>query len=301
MLARLIGEARLMDAKTALAALLGVCSVLTTACGSRDAGQDESGVAPTEGAAPGPADAETAAPAEVAPESRSVELVEQNLAYGEAANSNLIGYLAMPADAVEPLPGLIIIHEQDGLDDDIRAFARRLAAEGYIALAIDLYGGAVAHDTRDVATRAGVLVEQADATLGNIRQAYDYLTKYAFAPSVAAIGWSLGGTWALRAGVALPDELDAVVMYYGQFATESDALSRLTAPVLGHFAGLDESIPPADARLFRARLLEAGRRAEIYIYPEARPGFANPNGAAYDAAAADEAWRRTVTFLEINL
>jgi carboxymethylenebutenolidase len=207
----------------------------------------------------------------------------------------------MPADAVEPLPGLIVIHDEDGLDDDIRAFTRRLAAEGYIALAIDLYGGSVAEEARDVATRPAVLVEQADATLGNIRQAYDYLTKYAFAPSVAAVGWSLGAAWALRAGVALPDELDAVVMYYGQFITSSDALGKLTAPVIGHFAGLDESIPPADARLFRSRLLEAGRRAEIYIYPDARPGFANPNGATYDAAAADEAWRRTVEFLDINL
>ena len=286
-----------MDGKTALAALLGVSCALNVGCGSRDAGEDQSGSPATSATADAPAD-----PAPVAaPETAAVALVEENLAYGEAGNSNLIGFLVMPADMVEPLPGLIVIHGQDGLDEGTRELTRRLAAERYIALAIDLYGGTAAQDTRNAATRAGALVDQPEATLGNIRQAYDYLTKYAFVPSVAVIGQASGGSWALRAGIAMPDELDGIVMYYGPFIAEAGSLGELTAPVLGHFAGLDESIPTADARMFRTRLREEGKRGEIYIYSNAKPGFANTTSAAYDAGIADEAWQRTVEFLDINL
>jgi carboxymethylenebutenolidase len=230
-----------------------------------------------------------------------VPLVEQSLAYGEAANTNLVGYLVMPADVVEPLPGLIVIHGEAGLDEQTRELARRLAAERYIALAVDLYAGVSAQDGSDAATRAGALVEQSEATLANIRQAYDYLTKYAFVPSVAAIGMSSGGSWALRAGIAMPDELDGVVVYYGQVITETAALSQLTAPVLGHFAALDEAIPTADVRVFRSRLGELTKRGEINIHPNVRAGFANPASSTYDAAAADEAWKLTVEFLKLNL
>jgi carboxymethylenebutenolidase len=287
-----------MDAKTALA-LLGVgCALVAGGCGTSDPGQSAAGAqAEPEPAGVAP-QAETAAPATAQP---AVALVEQNLAYGEAANTNLVGYLVMPADAVEPLPGLIVIHGEAGLDEETRALTRRLAGERYIALAIDLYAGASVENARDAATRAGALVDQTEVTLGNIRQAYDYLTRYAFVPSVGAIGMASGGSWALRAGIALPNELDAVVMYYGQIITDPVALRELTAPVLGHFADLDESILAADARLFRVRLIEAGRRAEINIYPNVQAGFASEGSAAYNAAVADEAWQATLAFLDLNL
>jgi carboxymethylenebutenolidase len=287
-----------MDAKTAFA-LLGVCCALVAGgCGTRDQGQDED-------AAPAEPEATAVVPpaeaAAVAIPEPAVALVEQNLAYGEAANTNLVGYLVVPADAVEPLPGLIVIHAEAGLDEETRALTRRLAGERYIALAVDLYASVSVENARDTATRAGALVDQAEATLANIRQAYDYLTKYAFVPSVGAIGMASGGSWALRAGIALPDEIDCVVMYYGQIITEPAALRELTAPVLGHFAALDESILAADARLFRVRLLEAGKRAEINIYPNVQPGFASETSAAYHAAIADEAWQQTLEFLDRNL
>jgi carboxymethylenebutenolidase len=286
-----------MDVKTAFA-LLGVCSALVAGCGSSDPGQDESRAvaAPEPAALPPQAEAAAAPTAEPA-----VPLVEQNLAYGEAANTNLVGYLVMPADTDEPLPGLIVIHAEAGLDEETRALTRRLAGERYIALAVDLYAGASTEDARDAGTRAGALVEHAEATLGNIRQAYDYLTKYAFVPSVATIGMGSGGSWALRAGIALPDEIDAVVMYYGQIITELNALRELTAPVLGHFADRDESLPAADVRLFRSRLLEAGKRAEINIYPNVQRGFASEESPAYVAPVADEAWQATLEFLDLNL
>jgi carboxymethylenebutenolidase len=294
-------EARLMEAKTVLALIAVSCALAAGGCGARDAGHD-GGIAPPEADATAVAPpVANAAPVNAARQVADVPLVEQDLAYGEATDTNLVGYLVMPADIVEPLPGLIIIHAEAGLDEETRALARRLAGQRYIALAVDLYAGASAENARDAATRAGALVERAETTLDNIRQAYDYLTRYAFVPSVAAIGMASGGSWALRAGIALPDELDGVVMYYGQIITESTALGQLTAPVLGHFAGLDESILAADVRLFRTRLLEAGKRAEINIYPNVQPGFASEVSAAYDAAVADEAWQTTLEFLDLNL
>ena len=289
-----------MNAKTAFAALFGVAAVLLSACRSDDAGSEEGAAATTSAAeSTAPTPEPSAAPTPVA-SSGDVPLVEQNLAYGEAGNANLIGYLVMPADLVGPLPGLIVIHGEQGLDDETRELTRRLAGERYIALAVNLYAGAAMGGARDAATRAGALVEQTEATLTNIRQAYDYLTKYASVPSVAAIGLASGGSWALRAGVALPDELDGVVTYDGEIITESGALSRLTAPVLGHFSGADES-HAADARIFRTRLREEGKRAEIYIYPAAQMGFASRTSDTFNAASADEAWKRTTDFLGINL
>jgi carboxymethylenebutenolidase len=86
-------------------------------------------------------------------------LLEQELAYGETGSSNLIGYLAMPADAIEPLPGVIVIHEWWGLNDNVKAMTRRLAAEGFVALAVDLYSGATATTSAEAEVDGCDLIE----------------------------------------------------------------------------------------------------------------------------------------------
>ena len=78
-------------------------------------------------------------------------------------------------------------------------------------------------------------------------------------------------------------------------------LAALGMPVLGFFAGLDESVPVRDVQRFRSTLLKAGRPAEIIIYPKAQAGFANPDGATYDEQAATESWQKTLAFLAENL
>ena len=238
-------------------------------------------------------------PATVPPPAMPV--LDEELAYGEGQKSNLVGFLAAPADAIEPLPGIIVIHEWWGLNDNIKAMTRRLAGEGYIALAVDLYGGQTAEDPAAAqALMAGVMAAP-DAALDNLRQAYEYLDKYALAPSVGAIGWCLGGSWSLRSALALPDELDAMVMYYGQVVTDSEQLQRLNMPILGFFGALDESIPVRDVQTFRRRLNELGKRANVEIYPGVGHAFANPSGESYDASAADRAWEETIAFLRENL
>jgi carboxymethylenebutenolidase len=236
-----------------------------------------------------------------APEAPKAPLLEQEVAYGEAQKRNLVGFLAMPGDAAEPLPGVIVIHEWWGLNDNIKAMTRKLASEGYVALAVDLYGGATA-DTPDKARALmATLVGDQDAARANLKQAYEYLTKYALAPRVGSVGWALGGGWSLQTAVMLPDQLHAMVMYYGPISGSDSQLATLGMPVLAFFAGLDESIPVRDVLKFRSTLLKAGKPAEIIIYPKAQAGFANADGATYDQQAATESWQKTLAFLAENL
>jgi carboxymethylenebutenolidase len=228
-------------------------------------------------------------------------LLEQEVAYGEAQKRNLVGFLAMPGDAAEPLPGVIVIHERWGLNGYIKAMTRKLASEGYVALAVDLYGGATA-DTPDKARALmAALVSDQDAARANLKQAYDYLAKYALAPRIGSVGWALGGGWSLQTALMLPDQLRALVMYYGPISGRDSELAALGMPVLAFFAGLDESIPVRDVQKFRSTLLKAGKPAEIIIYPKAQAGFANPDDGTYDEQAATESWQKTLAFLAENL
>lgn len=283
--------------KTMLAlSSIAACAVL---CGC---GSSEEPAAAATAAAPAPAAVEHqhAAPAPV--ETPAVPLLEQTLAYGEGARSNLVGYLAMPQDAAEPLPGIIVIHESWGLNDDIKAMTRRLASEGYVALAVDLYGGKTAATPEDADRLASDVYADPDAARRNLQQAYDYLEKYAFAPHVASIGWDLGGDWSLQTALLYPGALDAVVMYYGSGVfTDRERLSPLNVPLLGFYGGDDKDIPVRLVQEFRATLLDLGKKAEVLIIPRAAHGFANPSSGSYNERAANEAWTTTLDFLARNL
>jgi carboxymethylenebutenolidase len=230
-----------------------------------------------------------------------VPVLEQELAYGEGQKSNLVGYLAMPQDAAEPLPGIIVIHEWWGLNENIKAITRRLAGEGYVALAVDLYGGATAETPEAAQALMTALLAEPDAAGRNVSQAYDYLEKYALAPRIASIGWCLGGGWSLQTALRYPDALDAMVMYYGQVLTDRARLAPLNVPVLGFFGAEDESIPVREVREFRATLMDLGKNAEVLIVPRVDHAFANPSGGNYDEPAANEAWATTLKFLERHL
>jgi carboxymethylenebutenolidase len=288
-----------MNTRTRLIATLAVVGVLQ-ACG------------PSEDAAPAPAPdpvAATAAehahdapiPTPLAIAEPAVPVLEQQLAYGESAKSNLVGYLAMPADAAEPLPGIIVIHEWWGLNDNVKAMTRRLAGEGYVVLAVDLYGGMTATTPDAAQALMTALLEHPEAVTNNLNQAYNYLEKYAFAPRVATIGWGLGGGWSLQTALFLPNALDATVMYYGQVITDRNRLTGLETPLLGFFGALDAGIPVRDVQAFRATLQELGKEAEVLIYPRADDAFANPSGGNYNEEAANDAWEKSLEFLTRHL
>jgi carboxymethylenebutenolidase len=228
-------------------------------------------------------------------------VIEETIAYGEAKDRNLNGVLTLPADSFEPSPGVLIIHEWWGLNDTARTLARRLAGEGYVVLAIDLYGGEVAESTAQAQGLMTRVMTNPETALDNIRQGIQYLRLYALAPRVAAIGWSFGGTWSLQAGLSHAEELDAVVMYYGQVATDDAQVEMLDSPLLGLFAGEDESITAESVVGFRSSLVRAGKNADLRIYPDVRHEFATPGSDNYHAEAAEDAWSRTIEFLNAHL
>jgi len=278
---------------------LAATALLASACGNSTPPPDAKPTPPS-AAQSKPTEEQNASAAAEAPPPKA-PLLEQDVAYGEAQKRNLVGFLAMPGDAAEPLPGLIVIHEEHGLNDNIKAVTRRLASEGYVALAVDLYGGATADTPEKARPLMAALVSDPDAARANLKQAYDYLAKYALAPRIGSVGWALGGGWSLQTALMLPDHLNALVTYYGPISGSDLELATLGMPVLGFFAGLDESIPVRDVQRFRSTLLKAGKPAEIIIYPKAQAGFANPEGGTYDEQAATESWQKMLTFLAENL
>jgi carboxymethylenebutenolidase len=232
----------------------------------------------------------------------SAPVAEEEVVYGTVDGKAVSGYLARPQNAkAGALPGLIVIHEWWGLNDNVRAEARRLAAEGYVTLAVDLYAGQTATEPPAAAKLAGELSRNPAPAEENLRQAYAYLDKTVHAPKIGTIGWCLGGRWSLRAAALLPEQVDATVIYYGTVTASEAELARLQMPILGLFAANDRVIPVPTVKAFQHTLVRLGKRIDVKIYEGTDHAFANPSGTAYEPAAAEDAWRRTLSFLRANL
>ena len=262
------------------------------------------------GSSSGPATATTAGPtgsagtptntvsAQFAPEK---PVVAETLPYAEVDEQLVYGHFAFPADMVDPLPGVIVIHERWGLDDSARLLADRIAGQGFVVLAIDLYGG----DTADDATTARALmvevIENPELANENIRQAYQFLEGSAQAPRIASLGWSFGGGWALNSAMLLPGELTAAVIYYGQVTDNQARLTPVTTPILGLFGENDRGVSVASVREFEAALETLGKEHEIVVYSGVGHAFADPSASNYNHEVAEEAWQKTVSFLDSHL
>lgn len=246
-------------------------------------------------------DGETPEASGAAGDVSALDVTAQEVEYATVGGETVTGTLVRPANASGLLPGVIVIHEWWGLNDNVRDMARRLADQGYAVLAVDLYGGRVA-STPDsaMAFMQAAMGREADLT-DNLEQAYAYLTEREQAPTVGSVGWCFGGMWSLRTALALPTDLDASVIYYGRPVTEADALRPLAMPVLALFGGADESIPMETVEAFETALDAAGVTNEVVVYPGAAHAFANPSGQAFDAEAAEDAWTRTTAFLAEHL
>lgn len=241
-----------------------------------------------------------ATPAATAPPARPV--TEERVAYAVIDGRQIYGYLARPADAgARALPGLIVIHEWWGLNDNIRAQAKRLAAEGYVTLAVDLYAGQTASEPPAAAKLAGELSRNPGPAEDNLRQAYSYLDKTLGVPKVGTIGWCLGGRWSLRTALLLPEQVDATVIYYGSVSVPEADLARLKMPILGLFAANDRVVPLPTVSDFEETMRRLGKPIEVKVYEGTEHAFANPSGTAYQAAAAEDAWHRTLSFFRRHL
>jgi carboxymethylenebutenolidase len=227
------------------------------------------------------------------------EAVTGYLAAPDSPDSVLSSHNLKPSK--NDLPGIVVIHEWWGLNDNVRAATRRLAGEGYRALAVDLY----ADSTARTPDRAQSLMQQAtqnqERLMANIRGAHDYLRSEQGAPRVAVLGWCFGGGMTFRALANRPTAFDAAVAYYGSPEPMTKAtLKKLITPTLAHFGRQDQVVPPDEVDDFESRLVATDADVQIHRY-DAGHAFANPSGENYDPEAASTAWSRTTAFLRSHL
>jgi carboxymethylenebutenolidase len=220
------------------------------------------------------------------------------VSYAQTDSGVVSGFFAKPQNAEGDLPGIIVIHEWWGLNDNIRMMTRRLAGLGYNALAVDLYNGKVAESPDGARQYMQIAQSNPKGTIDNLNQAYTYLTEQQSAEKIGVIGWCFGGGWSLQTALAMPDKIDATVIYYGQLVTDMDRLRTLNMPIIGFFGGQDQGIPPKTVKEFQDNLETVERDAEIYIYDDAGHAFANPSGTRFNKKAAQDAWQKTKAFLQ---
>ena len=205
------------------------------------------------------------------------------------------GYLALPPDGSGP--GLVVIQEWWGLTDHIAEVTDRFAAEGFVALAPDLYGGTTTHDAEEARRLMRELpVERATRDLAG---AVDHLLGHEAVTSsaVGAVGFCMGGGFVLTLAAQQGGRVAAAVPFYGMVGDEVD-FSGLTARVQGHFGEHDRMIPvEAVERLGQRIERESGVDAELHVHPAGHAFCNDHNPASYDADCAQQALTRTVSFL----
>jgi carboxymethylenebutenolidase len=217
-----------------------------------------------------------------------------------SGDSTAQGLLYLPQGA-GPHPALIVIHEWWGLNDWIKQEAAGYAAKGYVALAVDLYRGKVA-TTPDLAHELSRGLPQ-DQGVRDLTAAFTYLQgrKDVARDRIGAVGWCMGGGYALQLAISAP-ALKAVAINYGSLATDKNALAQIHAAVLGNFGGQDHGIPPEAVHAFEAAMQSVGKPVDVKIYPQAGHAFQNPNNqAGYRADDAADALARVDRFLAEKL
>ncbi len=249
--------------------------------------------------APAPADVppppgDDAAPTEtngaLLEEETGLEVFTEDVAYF----SGVMGRYVRPVEDGD-WPGVVMVHEWWGLNEQIKDMAETLAAQGYAVLAVDLYGEVA--ETPDQARALSGGLDQA-AAVQNLQAAKAFLEDRG-AGKVASLGWCFGGGQTLQ--LALNEPLDATVIYYGRLVTDADELRAISSPVLGIFGEEDASIPVESVQAFDLALDEAGVVHDVYVYPGVGHAFANPSGAAYAPDETADAWAKTLAFLAEHL
>ena len=244
---------------------------------------------------------DTTEPSEAAQQEPRRAVTAERLAYAEVGNELVYGHFAFPSEMIEPLPAIIMIHEWWGLNDNIRAMAERLAGEGYIVLAVDLFAGETAKNPEAARLLMLRAVENPDKVTSNIEQAYAFVNETAGAPAIASLGWCFGGGWSLNTAMLFPDDLDGAIIYYGQVTDDEERLRPINAPILGFFGDQDRGIKVDSVNRFEGALDRLRKNHEIHVYAGAGHAFANPTGNNYNAEYANDAWQKTLDFLRQNL
>ncbi|MGZ6098016.1 MAG: dienelactone hydrolase family protein [Myxococcaceae bacterium] len=205
-------------------------------------------------------------------------------------------YVARPKGA--PHGGLLVVHEWWGLNDGVKSDADRYAAQGYLVLAVDLFGGSVA-TTPEQAQKLMSEMDEKHATEVEVA-GIDWLTQELKGKKLATLGWCMGGGQSLNASLASPAKVSATVIYYGLPVTDVNLLRKLQGPVLGIWAKRDGWITPEKVAAFDLALKDAGIKHEFRSY-DADHAFANPTGGRYNPPAAQDANEAARRFLKSAL
>ncbi len=209
------------------------------------------------------------------------------------------GYFARPANPAGKLPGVLVIHENRGLNPYIEDVTRRLAVANFVAFAPDALTPAGGYPGDE--EKAAELFRKLDPAkrTEDLVAAYDALkSRPECSGKIGAVGFCFGGTTVNVFATRLPD-LAAAVPFYGTGPSAAE-VAKIKAPLLIHNAGLDDRINAAWPA-FESALKANGVRYEMFIYPNANHGFHNDTTPRYDEAAAKLAWSRTMAFLDKNL
>jgi carboxymethylenebutenolidase len=206
------------------------------------------------------------------------------------------GYLAAPQ---KPRGAVLVLHAWWGLNDFFKTFADRLASQGFLALAPDLHEGPVA---KSVDEAKALMSKMDDARVKQIvLGAVDYLQSV---PSITGhkigvVGFSMGAAWSYMLSTLKPENVGAVVVFYGSYAID---FSKAQASFLGHFSPDDEWEPIGDVRATEEKIRGAGRDVTFHFYPGTKHWFVEENRPVeYNRGAADLAWSRTLEFLNSKL
>ncbi len=209
------------------------------------------------------------------------------------------GLLSRPADADSRLPGIVVVHENRGLNPHIEDVGRRAALAGFISLAPDALSPLGGYPGNDDDGRTMQRERDRNEMLEDFIAAFDFLREHPECNGkVGVVGFCFGGWISNMMAVRIPDLLAAVPFYGGQPSAEE--VPPIKAPLLLHYAGLDKRVNegwPA----YEAALKEYNKEYTAYIYPEVNHGFHNDTTPRYNQAAAELAWKRTIDFFRENL
>lgn len=209
------------------------------------------------------------------------------------------GLLSKPKGTTEKLGGIVVVHENRGLNPYIEDVGRRAALEGFISLAPDALTPLGGYPGNDDDGRALQRQRDRNEMLEDFIAAYEYLKNHENCNGkVGVVGFCFGGWISNMMAVKVPELAAAVPFYGGQPA--NDEVAQINAPLLIHYAGLDERVN-AGWPDYETKLKELGKDYEVHFYPEVNHGFHNNTTPRFDKDAADLAWERTVQFFKDNL
>lgn len=254
------------------------------------------------GVSTGTAEAQNFCPDDVRVPANAIDLAVEDVSFTGSA-STMYAHLARPRFQADPLPGVLVIHENRGLNEHIKDVTRRFARASFVAVGVDLLSREGGTDKFPDPATAGAAYSRTtvDGRLQDLLSTVDWMKQQSYiqADRIGAVGFCAGGANVFNLAVSSTDIVAAVV-YYGAPPANIDLLGNLSGPLLCHYGATDRNTTMTATRTLQA-LLDKGKTYGIHIYEGVGHAFNNDTGAAYNRGAACEAWARTADFFNRHL